>query len=151
MTGGNVGELGSHILPTRDGRFVILTSLYATTSASIGDHHRRNRHNGRSARRSNTDSTVAATSTTAATATPAATPTATDTAATASAAASPTDASPTTAAGILAQLNATLAKLKGNGNKSIELDSANAASGTDHTAQYCQFLAHRAISATRPT
>ena len=35
MMGGNVGELGSHILPTRDGRFVILTSLYSSNTASI--------------------------------------------------------------------------------------------------------------------
>lgn len=32
MMGGNVGELGSHILPTRDGRFVILTSLYSSNT-----------------------------------------------------------------------------------------------------------------------
>lgn len=35
MMGGNVGELGSHILPTRDGRFVILTSLYSSNTARI--------------------------------------------------------------------------------------------------------------------
>ncbi len=35
MMGGNVGDLGSHILPTRDGRFVILTSLYSSNTASI--------------------------------------------------------------------------------------------------------------------
>ncbi len=35
MMGGNVGELGSHILPTRDGRFVILTSLYASNTERI--------------------------------------------------------------------------------------------------------------------
>lgn len=35
MMGGNVGELGSHILPTRDGRFVILTSLYSSNTAAI--------------------------------------------------------------------------------------------------------------------
>jgi len=35
MLGGNVGELGSHILPTRDGRFVILTSLYSSNTARI--------------------------------------------------------------------------------------------------------------------
>jgi crotonobetainyl-CoA:carnitine CoA-transferase CaiB-like acyl-CoA transferase len=35
MMGGNVGELGSHILPTRDGRFVVLTSLYASNTARI--------------------------------------------------------------------------------------------------------------------
>lgn len=35
MFGGNVGELGSHILPTRDGRFVILTSLYSSNTARI--------------------------------------------------------------------------------------------------------------------
>ena len=33
MMGGNVGELGSHILPTRDGRFVVLTSLYSSNTA----------------------------------------------------------------------------------------------------------------------
>lgn len=35
MLGGNVGELGSHILPTRDGRFVILTSLYSSNTERI--------------------------------------------------------------------------------------------------------------------
>jgi len=35
MMGGNVGELGSHILPTRDGRFVILTSLYSSNTERI--------------------------------------------------------------------------------------------------------------------
>jgi crotonobetainyl-CoA:carnitine CoA-transferase CaiB-like acyl-CoA transferase len=35
MMGGNVGELGSHILPTRDGRFVVLTSLYSSNTAAI--------------------------------------------------------------------------------------------------------------------
>jgi crotonobetainyl-CoA:carnitine CoA-transferase CaiB-like acyl-CoA transferase len=32
MMGGNVGQLGSHILPTRDDRWVILTSLYAANT-----------------------------------------------------------------------------------------------------------------------
>lgn len=35
MMGGNVGELGSHILPTRDGRHVILTSLYSSNTERI--------------------------------------------------------------------------------------------------------------------
>ncbi len=35
MMGGNVGELGTHILPTRDGRFVVLTSLYSSNTAKI--------------------------------------------------------------------------------------------------------------------
>jgi crotonobetainyl-CoA:carnitine CoA-transferase CaiB-like acyl-CoA transferase len=35
MMGGNVGELGSHILPTKDGRFVVLTSLYSSNTARI--------------------------------------------------------------------------------------------------------------------
>ena len=35
MLGGNVGELGSHILPTRDERFVILTSVYSSNTARI--------------------------------------------------------------------------------------------------------------------
>ena len=35
MMGGNVGELGTHVLPTRDGRFVVLTSLYSSNTASI--------------------------------------------------------------------------------------------------------------------
>src|SRR5208337_2948715 len=35
MFGGNVGQLGSNILPTRDGRWVILTSLYASNTARI--------------------------------------------------------------------------------------------------------------------
>ena len=33
MFGGNVGQLGSDILPTRDGRWVVLTSLYASNMA----------------------------------------------------------------------------------------------------------------------
>ena len=33
--GGNVGQLGSHILPTRDGRFVVLTSLYSSNTKNI--------------------------------------------------------------------------------------------------------------------
>jgi len=33
MFGGNVGQLGSHILPTRDERWVVLTSLYASNTA----------------------------------------------------------------------------------------------------------------------
>lgn len=37
MMGGNVGELGSHILPTRDGRHVVLTSLYSSNTARIMD------------------------------------------------------------------------------------------------------------------
>ncbi|MFJ5521239.1 CoA transferase [Streptomyces griseoluteus] len=35
MRGGNVGQLGSHILPTRDGRFVVLTSLYSSNTKRI--------------------------------------------------------------------------------------------------------------------
>ena len=35
MMGGNVGELGSHILPTKDGRHVVLTSLYSSNTARI--------------------------------------------------------------------------------------------------------------------
>ena len=35
MMGGNFGELGSHILPTRDGRFVIVTSLYSSNTERI--------------------------------------------------------------------------------------------------------------------
>lgn len=35
MIGGNIGELGSHILPTRDGRFVILTSLYSANTERV--------------------------------------------------------------------------------------------------------------------
>jgi crotonobetainyl-CoA:carnitine CoA-transferase CaiB-like acyl-CoA transferase len=35
MFGGNVGQLGSNILPTRDGRWVVLTSLYASNTARI--------------------------------------------------------------------------------------------------------------------
>jgi crotonobetainyl-CoA:carnitine CoA-transferase CaiB-like acyl-CoA transferase len=35
MMGGNVGELGSHILPTRDGRWVILTSLYSSNTERV--------------------------------------------------------------------------------------------------------------------
>lgn len=35
MMGGSVGELGSHILPTRDGRFVVLTSLYASNTTAV--------------------------------------------------------------------------------------------------------------------
>jgi crotonobetainyl-CoA:carnitine CoA-transferase CaiB-like acyl-CoA transferase len=35
MMGGNVGELGSFILPTRDGRFVIMTSLYSANTERI--------------------------------------------------------------------------------------------------------------------
>jgi crotonobetainyl-CoA:carnitine CoA-transferase CaiB-like acyl-CoA transferase len=35
MMGGNVGELGSHILPTRDGRFVVVTSLYSSNTERI--------------------------------------------------------------------------------------------------------------------
>lgn len=35
MMGGNIGELGSHILPTKDGRFVILTSLYSSNTERI--------------------------------------------------------------------------------------------------------------------
>ncbi|CAO3569052.1 unnamed protein product [Mortierella alpina] len=35
MMGGSVGEVGSHILPTRDGRFVILTSLYASNTERV--------------------------------------------------------------------------------------------------------------------
>jgi crotonobetainyl-CoA:carnitine CoA-transferase CaiB-like acyl-CoA transferase len=35
MFGGNVGELGTHILPTRDGRFVVLTSLYSANTEAI--------------------------------------------------------------------------------------------------------------------
>ncbi len=35
MMGGNVGELGTHILPTRDGRFVVLTSLYSSNTERI--------------------------------------------------------------------------------------------------------------------
>ncbi len=35
MFGGNVGELGSHILPTKDGRFVILTSLYNSNTQGV--------------------------------------------------------------------------------------------------------------------
>lgn len=35
MMGGNVGELGSHILPTKDGRFVVLTSLYSSNTERI--------------------------------------------------------------------------------------------------------------------
>jgi len=35
MFGGSVGEAGSHILPTRDGRWVVLTSLYASNSTRV--------------------------------------------------------------------------------------------------------------------
>jgi crotonobetainyl-CoA:carnitine CoA-transferase CaiB-like acyl-CoA transferase len=35
MFGGNVGQLGSLIAPTRDGRWVVLTSLYASNTARI--------------------------------------------------------------------------------------------------------------------
>ena len=35
MFGGSVGQLGAHILPTRDGRWVVLTSLYASNTARI--------------------------------------------------------------------------------------------------------------------
>ncbi|MFI1180890.1 hypothetical protein ACH4UT_15230 [Streptomyces sp. NPDC020799] len=35
MLGGNVGELGSHILPTRDGRHSVLTSLYSSNTKRI--------------------------------------------------------------------------------------------------------------------
>lgn len=35
MMGGNVGQFGSYILPTRDGRFVILTSLYSSNTARV--------------------------------------------------------------------------------------------------------------------
>lgn len=35
VIGGNVGQLGSYILPTRDGRWVVLTSLYAANTARI--------------------------------------------------------------------------------------------------------------------
>src|SRR5262249_43322332 len=34
MFGGNVGQLGSNILPTRDGRWVVLTSLYAANTVA---------------------------------------------------------------------------------------------------------------------
>jgi len=37
MIGGNVGELGPQILPTRDGRFVILVSLYSSNTKRIMD------------------------------------------------------------------------------------------------------------------
>jgi hypothetical protein len=63
--------------------------------------------------------TPTATPTSTATAT---TATATDTTATTSPTGSSTDAPPTTAAGILTQLNATLGKLQSNANTSIELD-----------------------------
>lgn len=35
MMGGNVGSLGSHLLPTKDGRFVVLTSLYSSNTERI--------------------------------------------------------------------------------------------------------------------
>ena len=35
MMGGNIGQLGSHILPTKDGRFVVLTSLYSSNTVRI--------------------------------------------------------------------------------------------------------------------
>jgi crotonobetainyl-CoA:carnitine CoA-transferase CaiB-like acyl-CoA transferase len=35
MVGGNVGQLGAHILPTRDGRWVVLNSNYASNTARI--------------------------------------------------------------------------------------------------------------------
>ena len=34
MFGGNVGQLGSNILPTRDGRWVVLTSLHAANTVA---------------------------------------------------------------------------------------------------------------------
>src|SRR5262249_25656537 len=34
MFGGNVGQLGSNILPTRDGRWVVLTTLYAANTVA---------------------------------------------------------------------------------------------------------------------